>query len=117
MLRTTQTEASAESAAEDGPLTPTQDLILEVLGARHRTGEHLWTFDAKLSSSLSRLEKRGLIRGMHGSVPNTLRASLTTKGLARAISATYLTPIEQDLMAARTEIKVLRQAIVRGAGS
>lgn len=63
-------------------LPPTQYLILEVLAARHRTGEPFWTFP-----------NLGLITTMSSPAPRTYRAKLTDQGIATALSATYDVPV------------------------
>lgn len=70
-------------------LTPTEELILDVLAARYRLGETLWTFSSRHSKALDSLEAKKLISGMHGITENTLRASLTELGKKYALSSTY----------------------------
>jgi len=74
-------------------LTPTEDLIMEVLAARYRAGENLWPFDSKLKRMLEHLGDLGLINVMSGNVEKTYRASLTQAGREYALSATYEMPI------------------------
>jgi len=76
----------------DHPLTPTEDLVLEVLAARHRLGEHLWTFTTRHRPAVRRLEARKLVTWKHGPVENTLLVALTTDGIAHAISPNYTPP-------------------------
>jgi len=73
-------------------LPPTQHLVLEVLGARHRLGENLWPFRSTLAPALRRLEQLGLVWTMHGSVENTVRAGLTETGKDAVLSDTYTPP-------------------------
>jgi DNA-binding MarR family transcriptional regulator len=82
------------TAARLDALPPLQHLVLEVLAARHRLGESLWTFTAHASTvrAIHALEAAGLIEAMGGIVPRTVRASLTDKGRAAALSATYHRP-------------------------
>lgn len=62
-------------------LTPTEDLILDVLVARYRLGDTLWTFDSRNKPALRRLENKRLI-DMHSPVTeNTVRASITEDAL------------------------------------
>ncbi len=70
-------------------LPPTQYLILDVLGARHRLGETLWPFPSTLGPALRGLEQLGLLWTMHGSVENTVRAGLTEAGKDAVLSSTY----------------------------
>lgn len=62
------------------PMTPTQDLILQVLAARHRAGDDLFTFDSRTKGQAEALEQMGLIHVLSGVVPKTYRASLTWAG-------------------------------------
>jgi hypothetical protein len=55
--------------------SPTEDLILEVLAARHRLGEPWWTFEPTHRRALERLRLRGLV-----DVVNDTRANLTDTG-------------------------------------
>jgi len=73
-------------------LPPTQFLVLEVLGARHRLGENLWPFRSTLAPALRRLEQLGLVWMMHGSVENTVRAGLTETGKDAVLSCEYTPP-------------------------
>ena len=72
-------------------LTPTEDLILEVLAARYRLGEQLWTFSSRHGRALSSLESKGFIGLMGGIVEHTARAYLTDSGKREALSETYAT--------------------------
>ena len=90
-------------------LTPTQSLVLEILGVRHRTGESLWNFDSRLTKQIDELEAIGLVTSMHGSVENTVRASLTDAGRAAATSTTYDSPIELELRVVKAELADLRR--------
>lgn len=74
-------------------LSPTQELILEVLGARYRLGETIWPFDSKLRPQLRKLESHGLVTRMHGIVENTERASLTEAGRDMVLTAVYVPPV------------------------
>jgi hypothetical protein len=80
-------------------LTPTQALIGDVLAARYRTGETLWTFDARLRKSAEFMAAMGLVNVHHGIVEKTFRASLTELGKARFISETYVPPMDKDARA------------------
>lgn len=74
-------------------LTPTEDLLMEVLAARYRLGESMWTFDKRHAKSLARLADRDLVRTMHGIVEKTVRTSLTQKGIDAYIDERYVPPI------------------------
>lgn len=74
-------------------VTPTQDLTMEVLTARHRLGESFWTFKSMHEKVLRELEREGLVWVMHGVVEGTLRAGLTDEGKKLYLSASYTPPI------------------------
>lgn len=74
-------------------LTPTEDLVLEVLAARHRLGETLWTFESRHAPAARRLEAKGLVNVIHGVVENTIRLSLTEQGKAACLSDDYTAPV------------------------
>lgn len=59
------------------PMTPTEELIIDVLVARFRLGDTLWTFDSRNKPAMRRLEKRGLIHVDSGVVENTVKVSLS----------------------------------------
>lgn len=85
-------------------VTPTQDLILEVLAARHRLGERLWTFDARHKKAIEALADLGLVTHMHGMVEKTVRASLTDEGIKRQVSDNYMPPTETTRLLTRNRI-------------
>ena len=70
-------------------LTPTQGLVMEVLAARFRLGENLWTFGSEVSKQIGQLAAAGLVNEMRGITENTVRASLTAEGKSRFLSDTY----------------------------
>jgi DNA-binding MarR family transcriptional regulator len=76
-------------------LTPTEDLCLELLAARYRTGEDLWTFDSRHKRALESLQDKGLVNVVHGIVPKTVRASLTEDGKKEGLSDSYVPPIKR----------------------
>jgi len=82
-------------------LTPTEELIGDVLAARARTGETLWTFDSRLTKQVLHLEEMGLVNVTHGIVEKTLRASLTELGKIRFISESYVPPMDNGGARAR----------------
>jgi hypothetical protein len=82
-------------------LPPTQYLILEVLAARVRLGEHMWTFPDRLRPALNALQERGLIWWRSAPTPNDVQAYLTDAGKREALSDTYAVPADlryQDLL-------------------
>lgn len=61
--------------------TPTEDLILDVLVARYRLGDTLWTFSSRNAPALRKLEKKSLVHVHSGVIENTVRASLSEHAL------------------------------------
>lgn len=82
-------------------LTPTQSLIGDVLAARARTGESMWTFDTRLRKSAEFMAAMGLVTVHHGIVEKTFRASLTELGKIRFISEKYVPPMDKGGARAR----------------
>jgi len=68
--------------AKSGTLsfTPTEELILEVLQARIRLGEDIWTFDSRLGPSVAKLEAKGLVGSKAGIVEHTVLVWPTSDG-------------------------------------
>lgn len=73
-------------------MTPTEDLIGELLAARHRLGEHVWTLHSQHTAAVRRLEKRGLVGWKRGVVEHTLLAWLTDEGREAFLSPDYAPP-------------------------
>jgi hypothetical protein len=61
--------------------TPTESLIIDVLVARYRLGDTLWTFDSRNMPALRKLEDRGLVHTLSGVTENTVRAQLSDKAV------------------------------------
>lgn len=72
-------------------LTPTADLIGDVLAARHRLGESFWEFDRRVAPALQQLLDHGLIT--YDS--DKRRASLTARGQGYFMDDGYLAPVVQ----------------------
>lgn len=77
-------------------LTPTEYLVLDVLIARYRLGEHLWTFPSNVSRAIDSLAAKGLCHSMNGVTDHTVRAILTDAAVAEYISHKYVPPIARD---------------------
>lgn len=73
-------------------LTPTQDLVMEVLAARYRCGEFLWTFDSRHKKTIRDLAQLGLVHEAGGVVEHTVRARLSDAGKAIYLLDTYIPP-------------------------
>lgn len=65
----------------DDDLTPTESLIVDLLIARLRMGEMMWTFTDEHTRALRRLDKKGIITLDSGPIEKTYRASLTQRFL------------------------------------
>ena len=74
-------------------VTPTEDLILEVLVARWREGWALWTFDRRWRRHLESLAAKGYVHEKSGVVEKTWLAWLTPVGCAVFLADTYVPPI------------------------
>lgn len=61
--------------------TPTEDLIIDVLVARYRVGDTLWTFETRHMPTLRKLEEKGIIHTASGVTENTVRAWLSDRAL------------------------------------
>lgn len=61
--------------------TPTESLIIDVLVARYRLGDTLWTFETRNLPALRKLEEKALIHTTSGVTENTVRAWLTDTAL------------------------------------
>lgn len=77
-------------------LTPTENLVLDVLIARYRMGEHLWTFSSTVSRAVDSLENKGLVQSLNGVTEHTVRAMLTNAAIAEYLSYDYVPPIARD---------------------
>lgn len=82
-------------AAEVDRLPLAQYLVLDVLAARYRTGEHLWTFPSSARPAVRALAQLGLVEEMHGITPKTIRASLTEAGEAAVLKPGWLNPADE----------------------
>lgn len=76
-------------------LPPTQYLIMEVLGARHRLGTYTWPFPQELRRSLASLEDAGLIIRSNGPAGST-NARLTETGLRAILDFSHRPPNDID---------------------
>lgn len=88
------TPAEEDARAEFDALTPMQQLVLEVLGARYRLGHELWTFTMNdaLPKALKALEAGGYATKMPGIAQGTVRASLTDAGKRLVLDPGYVPP-------------------------
>jgi hypothetical protein len=61
--------------------TPTESLIIDVLVARYRLGDTLWTFESRNMPALRKLEEKDLIETISGVTEKTIRVSLSDRAL------------------------------------
>jgi hypothetical protein len=80
-------------------LPPTQYLVLEVLAARHRTGETTWSFPTSVERALLALQSAGLVDTFGSTRPKTVRVRLTEAGKTAVLSDTYHPPTDRDAAA------------------
>ncbi|AON96825.1 hypothetical protein BI081_gp074 [Mycobacterium phage Tonenili] len=78
-------------------LTPTQELILEVLAARSRLGEQFWTFPTRtaLVRAARSLENTGFVWCDTAPTPRSFRVGLTEQGQLACIDPGYTPPVER----------------------
>ncbi|NKS29297.1 MarR family transcriptional regulator [Rhodococcus hoagii] len=76
-------------------MTPTEELLLELLIARTRLGHHWWTFSSNAASrkAANALAYKGLVVVMHGIVESSFRAHLTDEARQRFMDNDYTPPI------------------------
>lgn len=74
-------------------LTPTEDLVLEVLAARVRSGETCWVFEQRHQATLQSLETKGLLTFGADPTGTMLRAFLTDAGRAECLTDGYTEPV------------------------
>lgn len=75
-------------------MTPTAELIIEVLVARRRLGEHVWPFPHPCVRALRELEALGDIEFKSGIVDHTYNAWLTDEGRERHMDPAYEPPAQ-----------------------
>lgn len=66
-------------------LTPTQELVMEVLAARYRLGEQWWTFEPELRETIRTLDDGGLVEMIGGRTAGRVEARLTAAGLVQYV--------------------------------
>jgi hypothetical protein len=74
-------------------LSPTETLILELLIARYRLGEVVWTLDSTVSKQVRSMARKGYVHELNGIVPKTVRARLTDDAVGKYLSFDYVPPI------------------------
>lgn len=84
-------------SAEAPDLTPTEELLMEVLSARIRLGEPWWTFDIKHLRTIRSLTTKGLVSWDYGSVEHSVEVVLTREGRDLFLDEKYRPPLEKQL--------------------
>lgn len=111
---TSEAIAACLRGMTDSPdFTPTEVLILDVLAARHRTGEPFWTFHTRFRRALNGLKSRGLVNIWSGNVEHTLRVAFTEAG-QELLGGSYTSPMEKENAALRIEADELRHVLRYG---
>ena len=95
-------------------LTPTQDLVMEVLAARYRLGEECWTFPANRRPAVQYLAEKGLVTWKEGIVERTVLVWLTEAGRARYVTEGYTPPIFARLVTTLPDDALLAELVKRG---
>lgn len=92
-------------------LTPTQELVLEVLAARYRLGERHCRVGchSRCRPAVNALANQGLVGTKGGIVEHTVLAWLTDAGLKRVLDDDYVPPILKDKRL--TEIRQLQRRL------
>jgi len=85
--------------------TPTEELILDVLVARYRLGDTLWTFKSHYAAALRKLEAKGLINTKSGVVESTVQASLTDNALIEHGESWFQVGITMDHLPDTDEVE------------
>lgn len=93
-------------------LPPTEDLFMEVLAARARLGERLWTFGNNTMKTAKSLEAKGFVDIMHGVTEKTFRASLTEAGREEVFGNGYVPPLHRHVQEALDRLDGTRKAAV-----
>lgn len=79
-------------------LTPTENLVVELLVARFRLGYRLWTFDSGANRALNTLAAKGVIYLLPGKIPHTTRAGLSESALANHGSQWFRLGLTMDAL-------------------
>lgn len=81
----------------EAPLTPTEEAILEVLVARWRLGEQLWTFQSMLRPAARKLVEKGLVHDLGSATGQDIRLRLTETAQKRFGNPMYDPPQRRQL--------------------
>lgn len=87
----------AEKEDIEAALTPTEELLVDVLIARHRLGEPFWSVSTRHGKAIRSLQDKGLVTDYGCTVESATRVALTLK--AKALWASpdrYVPPVFKD---------------------
>jgi hypothetical protein len=91
--------------------TPTQELFLEVLVARWRLGDRMYTFGPRLKKTARQLEALGLVSFKSGPAGNgTILAWLTEAGELSQIKPDYMSDAEYSARRRKKERRYFKAA-------
>lgn len=98
--------------AKDFQNLPTkQDLIVEVLMARHRLGEPFFAIDVRLDKALTALAERGIVE-VFTDMPSHHRARLTDAARQLLfVESTYKSPLEKQHEQALADNEALKRTV------
>lgn len=98
------------SASETEDFTPSEELVMEVLVARWRLGERLWTFSSRQRKAIQSLAAKGYVNIINGNVVRTVRASLTEKAIAENLTYNYIPPVADTKKLKKKFKKITKEA-------
>lgn len=78
-------------------LTPTEELVMEVLSARYRLGETQWSMSTKHGKSLAALADKGMLTFRSGVTERTYLVQMTEEGRTEYVTKGYTAPLEKQL--------------------
>lgn len=76
-------------------LPPTQHLLLDLLAARTRLGEAVWTVPNTCQKAINALADRGLVTDRSAPVAGARLVWLTDAGRAEVLSGDYVPPVDR----------------------
>ena len=102
---------------ETTPVTPTQELVMELLAARARLGESEWSVSTRHMAAIKSLDGAGLAKWRSHVIEGHVYVSLTDKGRSEYLSGTYVPPIMDRVEALRRRCENFTRGSCRDAHS
>ncbi|WP_159599309.1 hypothetical protein [Agromyces humi] len=99
------------SDIEAGALSSAEELVVEALVARARTGESSWVLPLRHRRTIASLERGGVVTVLEAPTDDGCRVALTDAGKDRFTAPGYASPLELQLAGLRAELADLRHAI------